>query len=195
MSYENLLPEGGELFYFPQFLTREESQYYFEELFASTKWQEKEIKIFGKLRPQPRLIDWVADDGLSYSYSGLRLEPHSWSQDLMEVKKRLEDFTHYHFNSVLLNLYRNQYDSNGWHSDDEKELGEQPMIASLSLGESRDFLIKHKDKKHLSFKIHLTSGSLLIMKGDCQKFWKHCLPKRTRELGPRINLTFRNIVI
>lgn len=143
---------------------------------------------------QPRLVAWYGDRHLKYKYSGLELLALEWTSELLSLKHKIENFCLQSFNSVLLNLYRNQNDSNGWHSDDEKELGEDPYIASVSLGQQRDFILKHKNQPELKVKIALQSGSLLIMKGSCQKYWKHTLPKRTGPLGPRINLTYRKIL-
>lgn len=190
----NLLPEQGEVFYFPEFLSPEDSQLAFNRLNGETPWRSEEIVLFGRSVMQPRLFAWYSDPGLSYGYSGLKMEILPWTPFLLDLKKRVEVKCKRHFNSVLLNLYRNEKDSNGWHSDDESELGPQPFIASLSLGEERDFLMKHKIDKEKKLKLSLASGSLLTMSGDSQKYWKHCLPKRSRPLGPRINLTFREIL-
>jgi alkylated DNA repair dioxygenase AlkB len=163
-----------------------------QELIESTDWRQEEITVYGKSYLQPRLSAWHGD--LSYSYSGIRLEPLPWTPILLDLKARVEALTGNEFNSVLLNYYRDQNDSMGMHSDDERELGPQPAIASLSLGEDRRFLLKHKTRKDLkTVKLVLHSGSLLLMRGDTQQYWRHGINKETRSCGPRINLTFRAI--
>jgi alkylated DNA repair dioxygenase AlkB len=190
---ENLLSQDGELYYIPLFLKPQESQDLFQTLREKISWQEREVLIFGVKRPQPRLVAWHGDPESCYTYAGLTLQPQAWTPELNKINQSLESFLGVHFNSVLLNLYRDQSDSNGWHADDEKELGTRPIIASLSLGEARDFLVKHKVYKEKKLKLKLEEGSLLIMQGEMQTYWKHTLPKRVRPLGPRINLTFRQI--
>jgi alkylated DNA repair dioxygenase AlkB len=189
----NRLPRDGVVQYDPNFLEEMEAELAFSELLARTPWREEEILMFGKKVMQPRLFSWHADPGVEYKYSGLRLRPEPWTDLLQELRVRIAQATGGDYNSVLLNLYRNERDSNGWHSDDEKELGSEPKIASLSLGEGRDFCLRHKTEKLETVKINLTSGSLLLMEGSTQENWKHCIPKRTRKQGPRINLTFRKI--
>ncbi len=190
----NLLPKDGCVLYFPHFLNKKIIKKAYEEILETTPWREEEIMIFGKKVMQPRLFSWHADPGITYKYSGLQLTPEAWTPLLLELKESVERPSAETFNSVLINLYRDQRDSNGWHSDDEKELGRQPTIASLSFGEGRDFHLKHKKEDLGTVKIHLESGSLLIMKGATQQYWKHSIPKRSRPLQPRINLTFRNII-
>lgn len=193
-SLSNQLPKQGEVFYFPGFYGPEESLDFYKRLQSEIPWKEEPITIFGKKIMQPRLISWHGDSGTFYKYSGLQLTPEPWTSSLEKIKNNIENYCDRSFNSALLNLYRNQQDSNGWHSDDEKELGEKPFIASVSFGETRDFLLKHKAEKDLKVKISLEPGSLLIMAGKTQECWRHTLPKRARELGPRINLTFRRIL-
>ena len=191
---ENLLPGDGKLYYEPHFYDEKKATLIFSQLHTTIQWRQESVKVFGRVHPQPRLVSWVADQGLSYAYSGLKLEPEPWTPLLKKIKNEVEAKTKEEFNSVLLNLYRHEKDSNGWHSDNEKELGENPFIASLSFGEERDFLIKHKSREGWSQKIRLHSGSLLLMGGETQHHWKHSLPKRSKPLGPRINLTFRKIL-
>jgi len=158
-----------------------------------TTWREEEITVYGKAYLQPRLSAWYGD--LAYSYSGIRLEPLPWTPTLLEIKRRVEKLVKHPFNSVLLNYYRDQNDSMGMHSDDERELGPQPVIASLSLGEERTFLLKHKSRKDLkTVKLDLAAGSLLLMQGQTQKYWRHGINKERRTCAPRINLTFRSIL-
>ena len=164
-----------------------------QELIETTDWCQEKITVYGKPYLQPRLSAWHGN--LSYSYSGIRLEPRPWSPTLLAIKARVEALTDQAFNSVLLNYYRNQSDSMGMHSDDERELGQQPAIASLSLGEQRTFLLKHKTRKDLkTVRLALPSGSLLLMRGDTQRYWRHGINKERKPCGPRLNLTFRSII-
>lgn len=162
------------------------------ELIDSTAWRQEEIIVYGKSYLQPRLSAWYGDSG--YSYSGIRLEPTPWNSTLLDLKTRIEALTGNDYNSVLLNYYRDQNDGMGMHSDDERELGRQPAIASLSLGEERVFLLKHKSRKDLkTTRLPLPCGSLLLMSGDTQRHWKHGIAKTRQPCGPRINLTFRKV--
>lgn len=168
----------------------------FDKLLKQVNWTQHRIKLFGKSHPCPRLSAWYGDPGTDYSYTGLRLRPILWSETLLEIRSVVEERVGESFNSVLLNQYRDGNDSMGWHADDEPELGEQPVIASVSLGQVRRFLLRQRNvsSKRDSISIDLLPGSLLVMSGNCQKDWKHSVPKTKREVGPRINLTFRRIV-
>lgn len=171
------------------------SRRYKDALLAQTPWRQEKIRIRGKEHWQPRLVSWYGDPGAVYSYSGITLHPHEWTDTLLQIKHDVEASIQHRFNSVLLNLYRNESDSIGWHSDDEAELGESPVIASLSFGATRIFKLKHKTgntQKPIS--IELTDGSLLIMAGSTQKYWLHGIEKTRKSKDRRINLTFRNIV-
>lgn len=190
---ENLLPLDGEAYFLKNFLDADRSNELMRVLESSLNWKEEKVRIFGKWIMQPRKVAWYGDPGTDYTYSGLKHSPDVWTKELLSLKSMVEEKLSESFNSVLANLYRNERDSNGWHSDNEKELGENPVIASLSFGETREFLMRHK-QKDFKLKIPLETGSLLVMKGGTQAFWKHTLPKRTRRLGPRINLTFRKII-
>ncbi|MEM7646111.1 MAG: alpha-ketoglutarate-dependent dioxygenase AlkB [Pseudomonadota bacterium] len=191
-TQKNLLPNNGSLFLVNHFISLDRAWSLFDAINSGTHWRAEEIMIFGKKRLQPRLISWQAEPGLSYQYSGLTLKPEGFSPMVFEVKREVEALWQVPFNSVLLNLYRDGQDSNGWHSDDEKELGTNPLIASVSLGEPRDFMLKHRTTGH-KIKILLEHGSCLLMGGEMQKYWLHTLPKRKRVDKPRINLTFRRI--
>ena len=165
------------------------------ELIDSTIWQQKEITLFGKAHQQPRLSAWYGDNESFYTYSGITLQPRPWNQTLLNLKARIESMVAHGFNSVLLNYYRDHRDSMGMHSDDESELGKRPVIASLSLGEERTLLLRHRYRKDLgTLKLPLPSGSLLVMKGDTQRHWKHGITKQNQPCGPRVNLTFRTII-
>ncbi len=185
------LPDA-ELQYFPNFLPSEKADFLFEKLLKEIPWQQQNIKLFGKEIPQPRLTAFYAEKGITYTYSGLQLKPEPFSTEILALKTQTEELTGFDFNTCLVNLYRDGSDSMGWHADDEKVLGKNPVIASISLGGIRSFQLKHKSK-NLKEKIELQNGSLLIMKGSMQHFWKHQLPKTKKEVSPRINLTFRKI--
>ncbi len=166
----------------------------FSKLLQDTKWRQMEMNIYGKKVLQPRLTAWYGDPERTYVYSGLRNTPLPWTDLLRDLKRRIEDCTEEQFNSVLLNYYRDNNDSMGFHSDDEKELGPEPTIASLSFGDKRVFLFKHKTNRDLeTVSVPLHSGSVLLMKGATQKHYKHSINRETRPCGPRINLTFRKI--
>ena len=165
-----------------------------QHLIEVTPWQSQRVKVWGKSVVQPRLIAWYGDPGATYSYSGIMLTPHRWTKTIRQLKKCIEDIAQHRFNSVLLNYYRNHRDGMGLHSDDEPELGARPTIASLSLGEERRFQLKHRHRKNMrAVSIPLPNGSLLVIRGDTQRFWKHGIPKQKSPCGPRVNLTFRAI--
>ena len=166
---------------------------WFDECLANINWIEGTIKIFGKEHYIPRLQAWYANEDINYKYSGKALLRNNWNSVLNEIKDDIELATSQKFNSVLGNLYRDGSDSMGLHADDEKELGENPVIASFSLGEERDIYFKHKNK-NISFSIPQESGKLIVMSGSTQKYWKHGIKKTKKIKKPRINLTFRNII-
>ena len=162
-------------------------------LLNELNWKSGEIKLFGKVYPIPRKQVYFSDNGLSYSYSGKELIIDAWDENVLNMKRRLQALLNVEFNACLSNLYRNGQDSNGWHSDNEKELGTNPIIASVSFGATRRFDLKHQsNKQKLSFQ--LTSGSLLVMGGEMQHFWKHQIPKQKNINDPRVNLTFRQVL-
>jgi len=164
------------------------------QLIAEAAWRQDKILVWGKMHRQPRLVAWYGDRGSDYTYSGLRMIPIPWTDLLLDIRRRVETATAAAFNSVLLNYYRNNRDSMGFHSDDEPELGENPAIASVSLGEERTFVLKHRrDQLAKPVRLRLASGSLLLMKGETQRYWKHGILKEARPCGPRVNLTFRQI--
>jgi alkylated DNA repair dioxygenase AlkB len=177
--------------YHTAFIRQPEADTFLAGLWKEVDWRQEKITVFGRRVSQPRLIAWYGDPEAVYSYSGLQLRPRPWLPALQKLKYRIEDFTGQAFNSVLANAYRNGSDSMGWHRDDEKELGLEPAIASLSLGQERRFLVREKGQK--SDAIVLEHGSLLVMKGSSQRQYQHSLPKTRRSIGLRINLTFRMI--
>lgn len=181
--------------YFRGFLSEKEASHYFGKLIGDINWQQHNIKIFGKTLPQPRLSALFAETELPYTYSGLTLYPLPYSPEMKTLQKKIELFTPARFTHCLANLYRDGRDSMGLHADNEKELGENPVIASLSLGAPRKFRLKHKYDKSLKIDLDLEPGSLLIMEGTTQHFWKHELPKTAILKGPRINLTYRRILL
>lgn len=189
----NLLPFEGDVRYYPGLFSPEESAGILQQLTNGIDWRQETIKIFGKEVMQPRLTAWYGDAGKSYSYSGITMHPQAWTDALLLLKHRVEAVAGLSFNSALLNLYRDGQDSMGWHKDNEKELGHNPVIASLSFGAIRLFKLKHiRDKKQVRA-IHLEPGSLLLMQGETQHYWLHQLPKTTVPKGPRINITLRTI--
>jgi len=188
------LPDA-ELEYFPDFLTKKNADFLYHFLIDSNCWKQDKIKLFGKKILQPRLTALFGENGNIYKYSGLEMSPSPFPDKLKELKDKCEQKIHgLEFNICLANLYRDGNDSMGWHADDEKELGEKPIIASVSLGAERIFHLKHKKIHTARHKIRLQHGSLLIMKGTTQEFWKHQLPKTKKIVSPRVNLTFRKII-
>jgi alkylated DNA repair dioxygenase AlkB len=192
-EFTKLPLKDADIFYMEEFYLPKTSAQLFEELRQEIKWQQDDIKIFGKTYLQPRLTALYAENNKPYTYSNITMNPLPFLNALGRIKNDIETATTHKFTTCLANLYRTGSDSNGWHSDNEKELGNQPVIASLSLGETRKFQLKHKDDKSQRFNIDLPSGSLLIMKGNTQEFWKHQIPKTKKQVGKRINLTFRSI--
>ena len=176
------------------FFDAQESGSIMQALISEIDWKQYQIKIFGKTLDQPRLTAYYGEDHPYYAYSNIKLQPIPFTPILLSIKNKIEALTLEKFNGVLLNYYRNGDDSMGWHADDEKELGTNPVIASLSFGASRNFQLQHSlDKSISKATIVLNDASLLIMKGVTQHFWKHQIPKQKNK-GPRINLTFRKII-
>jgi alkylated DNA repair dioxygenase AlkB len=186
------LPQS-EITYFPNFLNKDIANAYFELLRTSVPWQQDDIKVFGKTYAQPRLTALYGNNGKPYSYSNIKMQPHEFTTELLKIKTKIETKTEVKFTTCLLNLYRNGKDSNGWHADNEKELGQNPVIASISLGQERYFHLKHRKDKTLKHKILLQHGSLMLMQGETQHHWLHQIPKTAKPIVERINLTFRVI--
>ena len=174
-------------------LTAAEADRYFAALRETIPWEQGRLKFFGKEVLEPRLSAWFGDR--DYVYSGRSLRANPFPAIVRELAERAEASIHARFNSVLLNLYRDGQDSMGLHSDDERELGSNPLIASVSLGAPRRFVLRAKKKNALApLDLELPHGSLLLMGGSCQHQFRHGLPKSARVTGARINLTFRWIV-
>jgi alkylated DNA repair dioxygenase AlkB len=186
------LPDA-EIIYFPNFFDKKEADLIFEQLTNDISWQKDEIRVFGKTHLQPRLTALFGNEGKSYSYSNIKMQPNPWNSILQKIKSQVESISDTKFTTVLLNLYRDGKDSNGWHADNEKELGVNPIIASVSFGTERIFQLKHNSISGLKQNILLEHGSLLLMKGTTQHCWKHQIPKTSKPIGSRINLTFRVI--
>jgi alkylated DNA repair dioxygenase AlkB len=166
-----------------------------QHLIEETPWRQEQVTVWGKTYDQPRLTAWYGDDAQSYSYSGITLSALPWTPALLAMKEKVETLCQSPFNSVLVNYYRDQRDGMGFHSDDEPELGPAPVIASVTIGAARPFVLKHRYRKDVAdLKLVLPSASVLLMKGDTQKYWKHGVPKSTKPCGPRINFTFRNVL-
>jgi len=186
------MPDAEVILHRNAFKSEESNQLYFE-LYSTIDWKQEFAVLFNRSIALPRLTAWYGDSGKAYTYSNITMEPRPWNSVLIAVKERVEAISYTRFNSVLLNLYRNGQDSVGWHSDDEPELGKKPVIASVSFGTSRRFVFRHKHQKNSKLAMELTHGSLLIMRGPTQHFWQHQIPKTSRVVQPRINLTFRFI--
>jgi alkylated DNA repair dioxygenase AlkB len=179
--------------YYPNFFDAAQSELLYNKLLSEIPWQLDNITVFGKTHPQPRLTALFGNEGKPYSYSNIVMQPHPWNPILMFIKNEIETICNENFTTVLLNLYRDGKDSNGWHADNEKELGRNPVIASVSFGAERSFHLKHNSIPDAKQKITLEHGSLLLMKGETQHFWKHQIPKTAKPIESRINLTFRVI--
>ncbi|MBT7649837.1 MAG: alpha-ketoglutarate-dependent dioxygenase AlkB [Opitutae bacterium] len=188
------LPDA-EIEYFPKFFSRKNSLFFLPQLLDTIKWKQNTIKMYGKENPVPRLEAWYGDPEKSYAYSGIRMEPTPWTDELQEIKRSIEAKVAISFNSVLINYYRDGQDRVAWHSDDEKELGQNPVIGSVSFGAERIFKLRHKKYKtnNLKQSVMLGNGSFLLMKGATQHHWVHEIPRTAKLIGPRINLTFRVI--
>lgn len=182
----------GEYIFIEQFFNEEESNRYFDSLLNNILWKQEKMNMYGKELLFPRLTAWYGDNDKPYRFSGITLNPNEWTEELLEIKKQIETKTDAVFNSVLLNRYRNGNDSISWHTDAEKELGKNPVIASVNFGATRKFQLKHNKTKEKII-INLTNGSLLIMQGSLQHHWKHQVPKTKKKVGERVNLTFRVI--
>lgn len=188
-----LLEKDGRAEYFNHFYDEDESNHLYKYLLNTLPWEADEIQMFGKLVKTARKVAWVGDPGCVYTYSGVQKSPQAWSNELLEMKHKLEQLTGHDFNSCLLNLYHTGDEGMGWHSDNERELDSTNPIASISLGAERKFAFRHKQDKETS-SVFLGNGSLLIMHPPIQEHWHHSLLKTKKVTSPRINLTFRKIL-
>jgi alkylated DNA repair dioxygenase AlkB len=194
METKNLIPHNGNAILYENFFAEPESCAFLKDLTEKVPWQQEPIKMFGKEVMQPRLTCWFSDPGLNYSYSGITMKSHHWISPLPEIKSRIETLAGVKFTGALLNYYRDGQDSMGWHRDNEKELGRNPVIGSVSLGGTRIFQFRdHLTKKKL-VSLELTNGSFLLMSGESQQFWEHRIPKKSGSAVPRLNITFRVIL-
>ena len=185
--------EDASIVYYPVFYSEKSADNLFQTVLNKTPWQQDLITVYGKTYNQPRLTAFYSNTKNALEYSNIKMDPHKFSDCITSIKNKIEKEVNTEFNSCLLNLYRDGNDSNGWHADNEKQLGINPVIASLSLGAERFFHLKHKTKPHLKHKLILKHGSLLVMKEETQHFWLHQIPKTKKQIGKRINLTFRYI--
>jgi len=188
----NLLPVDGEMNYFGCIFSAPKTEHYLQYLLNNINWKNDELVIYAKHITTKRKVAWYGDSNFSYTYSNTTKHALPWTKELLELKARVEEFTHTHYNSCLLNLYHNGEEGMSWHSDDEDALDKNASIASLSFGAERKFSLKHKTSKK-TVSLILKSGDLLVMKGETQTHWLHSLPKMKNVDGPRVNLTFRRI--
>lgn len=183
---------NGEYIYYSAFFDKKTADGYLEQFTNTIQWKQESMNMYGKQVKFPRLTSWYGDGDKPYSFSGITLNPHPWTTELLEIKRLIEPLCEVQFNSVLLNLYRDGNDSISWHTDAEKELGMNPLIASVNFGAERKFQIRH-NKTQETHDILIKHGSLLIMRGELQHHWKHQVPKQKGITKPRVNLTFRVI--
>lgn len=191
---QNLLQINGEVFYFGKIMNQQTADLYFEKLIKHIKWKNDEVKIFGKHIITKRKVAWYADEGVSYTYSNTTKAGLCWIEELLKLKALVEAITKENYNSCLLNLYHDGEEGMGWHSDDEKSIVKHSAIASISFGAERKFVLKHKATSEMVSQM-LGHGSLLVMKGETQVHWLHALTKTKKVKSPRINLTFRKMVV
>lgn len=189
----SIFENNHNVLYYNNFLLETKANQLYQKLLRDLNWQQYPIRMFGKTMLQPRLIAWYGDQGIRYTYSQTTLVAEGWNDDLKQIQEELRQRFQLNFNSVLANLYRDGQDSMGWHSDNEKELGEQPIIASISLGVARTLQFRQKDHPKTKTSILLEPGSLLLMRGNTQEYWQHQIAKTKKVTTPRINLTFRII--
>ena len=189
-THQEVLPHSGTATLIPGFLDASAATQAFDALMSEVVWEAHEIVLFGKKHAEPRLSSWVGDPGVTYTYSRSPRDPHPWATTLAALREACEERSSTTFNSVLANLYRSGNDAMGWHADDEPELGSQPVIASVSLGEERRFDFRHRTTGETT-SVHLPHGSLLVMAGETQTNWMHRIARTKKPLGPRINLTYR----
>jgi len=178
---------------FSSLFSPQEADDFFDILKKDIDWKQEQINLYGKVHDIPRLTAWYGEPNKTYVYSGIEVKSVPWTQPLLQIKEKVETVSNIQFNSVLLNFYRSGDDGVSWHSDDEPELGRNPVIGSVSFGEPRPFQLKHKSLDDTKQKIILEHGSYLLMQGETQHHWLHQIPKSKKKMGERINLTFRVI--
>ena len=178
----------------PEFLAADIATAAFDEISEEIRWEQHHVRLFGRDVPAPRMSCWIGDSDAGYTYSRIRFEPRPWPSSVLRIKRLIEATLSTRFNSVLANRYRDGADCMGWHADDEPELGPQPLIASLSLGGSRRFLLRGRSPSRNRLELPLSHGSLLVMRGDTQTHYQHAVPRTAKLCSPRINLTFRRIL-
>ena len=193
-THSNMLPYEGEVIYEGSIFNRKQITSYYQNLLHQIPWQNDEAIIFGKHHITKRKVAWYGDKAYSYTYSGVTKQAHLWTPELLQLKQKVEEISSTTYNSCLLNLYHDGTEGMGWHSDAEKTLLENGTIASITFGAERKFSFKHKVTKQ-RVDILLENGSLLLMKGTTQKKWLHRLPPTKKVFSPRINLTFRTVII
>ena len=186
------LPEDFELL--PGWLSVATAEALLSTLRDEIAWERHRLRLFGREVDAPRLSCWIGDADAAYTYSRVRFQPRPWPPALQRLREELALRGVGRFNSVLANRYRHGRDSMGWHSDDEPELGHEPVIASLSLGAERRFVLRRRGQTRIAHALALPHGSLLLMRGASQRDWQHALPKTARAVGERINLTFRRVI-
>ena len=192
-ALEPIVLSDATLRFAPAWLAPDEADALFAALHAQVPWEVHRIRLFGREVDSPRLSCWIGDPEAVYTYSRTRFVPQPWPSVLAALRPRIDAACGERFDSVLANLYRDGRDSMGWHSDDEPELGPTPVIASLSLGAMRRFRLRHRVEAARTLELDLPHGSLLVMAGGTQKHYRHALPRSTRIMAPRINLTFRRV--
>lgn len=188
-----ILPFDGHAVLYPNFIEVGRAGDVFCRLMGETRWEERDIIMFGKQHREPRLTAWHSEPTISYTYSGIRRSPQPWTPLLRELRDECANAASATFNAVLVNLYRDGNDGVGWHADNEASNGREPIIASLSFGASRRFDFRHRETKR-TVQVQLDPGSLLVMSGLSQHCWVHQVPRTKRVSEPRINLTFRHVV-
>jgi alkylated DNA repair dioxygenase AlkB len=193
-THSNMLPYEGEVIYEGSIFNRKQITSYYQNLLHQIPWQNDEAIIFGKHHITKRKVAWYGDKAYSYTYSGVTKQAHLWTPELLQLKQKVEEISSTTYNSCLLNLYHDGTEGMGWHSDAEKTLLENGTIASITFGAERKFSFKHKVTRQ-RVDILLENGSLLLMKGTTQKKWLHRLPPTKKVFSPRINLTFRTVII
>ena len=193
-SHTNILPFDGEVLYLGKVFNRKKVAQYYQTFLEKIPWKNDEAIIFGKHHITKRKVAWFGDNTYSYKYSGITKQAHIWTPELLQLKQKVEELSATTYNSCLLNLYHDGEEGMGWHSDAEKTLLDNGTIASVTLGAERKFSFKHKESKQ-RIDVLLENGSLLLMKGTTQKNWLHRLPPTKKVFSPRINLTFRTVIL